>query len=388
MAYTPVPESIVSPVAPYRVLSVFGTRPEAIKMAPLVKALEAEPTWFTSRVCVTAQHREMLDQVLSLFHITPDADLNVMKPNQDLYQITSAVLLGMRDVLQAEQPDMVLVHGDTTTTLATSIACFYERIPVAHVEAGLRTFDMENPFPEELNRWVTDTISAIHFAPTEESAQHIHNTLPQAKNVVVTGNSVIDALFYTIEHADPGPAVATVLNSLQEGQRLLVCTTHRRENFGDPLKEILTGLETLLTQFPDTVLAIPVHPNPNVKTLVEERFGTHPQVHLLKPLEYPDFCHLMRAATLILTDSGGVQEEAPSLGKPVLVLRDTTERPEAVAMGTVKLVGPHADAIVREASELLSNPDAYAAMANRVNPYGDGNACQRMIGHLKALLPL
>ncbi|MFN8614505.1 MAG: UDP-N-acetylglucosamine 2-epimerase (non-hydrolyzing) [Vampirovibrionales bacterium] len=387
MAFSPTPSLPHSaPSKPYRILSVFGTRPEAIKMAPVVKALQSHPEWFESRVCVTAQHRDMLDQVLNLFQIQPHHDLNVMQPNQDLYQITAGVLLGMRDVLRQERPNMVLVHGDTTTTMATSLACFYERIPVGHIEAGLRTFDLAYPFPEELNRWVTDTISHIHFAPTPESAGHLTRTLPQASHVVITGNTVIDALLMTLKTTQPSPALQAILDGISPSQRLIVCTTHRRENFGEPLEAILSGLEAVLNDFDDTVLVLPVHPNPNVKPRVFERLGHHPRVFLIEPLEYADFCHLMQAATLILTDSGGVQEEAPSLGKPVLVLRDTTERPEAVSMGTVRLVGPHTASIVQHASELLQNPAAYAAMAQAVNPYGDGQACDRIIAHLKNIL--
>ncbi len=364
-----------------KVMAVFGTRPEAIKMAPVVRALQ-QADGIDSLVCVTAQHREMLDQVLALFSITPDEDLNVMQPNQDLFDVTTNVMLGMKQVLEQHQPDLVLVHGDTTTTMATSLACFYKRIPVGHVEAGLRTFNMAYPFPEELNRWVTDAVCDLYFCPTEQSAENVRQCLPQKQQdagVQVTGNTVIDALQYTIDNS----SVALPI-TLQDDQRLILATVHRRENFGQPLHEICDGILEIIETVPDTVLLLPVHPNPNVGSVVRERLGHHPRIHLVAPLDYPAFCHAMAASTLILTDSGGVQEEAPSLGKPVLVLRDETERPEAVTMGTVKLVGPHRQAIVAAATELLTNPAAYNAMANQVNPYGDGHATERIVASIRS----
>lgn len=351
-------------------------------MAPVVNALKASGR-FIVQVCVTAQHREMLDQVLSLFNITPDDDLNVMKPNQDLFDVTANVLLGMKDVLAQRTPDVVLVHGDTTTTFATSLACFYKRIPVGHVEAGLRTFNMAYPFPEEFNRWATDAVTELYFCPTEQSAKHVAQCLPQKNNdqghVHVTGNTVIDALQYTLDNSQLELPV-----TIGDDQRLILATVHRRENFGQPLDNICQALLTLVETHPDTVLVLPVHPNPNVGETVRKVLGNHKRIQLIDPLDYPTFCHLMAKSTLILTDSGGVQEEAPSLGKPVLVLRDETERPEAVTMGTVKLVGPHQDKIVAEANTLLTDMDAYNAMANQVNPYGDGLASQRIVEILSA----
>ena len=363
-----------------KVLSVFGTRPEAIKMAPVVKGLQAQSSWIDSVVCVTAQHRQMLDQVLQLFDITPDVDLDLMKPNQDLFHITTAVLNGMKPILEAEKPDIVLVHGDTTTSFATSLACYYLQIPVGHVEAGLRTYNSRFPFPEELNRVVTDTVGTLFFAPTEQSKQNLlalrgGNTA----GITVTGNTVIDALFQTLNAPVKVPSPVTV----QAGNRLVLATVHRRENFGEPLQAILNALLHLVEQFPDVELALPVHPNPNVKPLVEAALGQHPRIHLLPPQEYEPFCRLMQQASLILTDSGGVQEEAPSLGIPVLVLRDETERPEAVAAGTVKLVGPHFHKIVAEASQLLSDTTYYQAMQKATNPYGDGQAVGRIIEALR-----
>jgi UDP-N-acetylglucosamine 2-epimerase (non-hydrolysing) len=360
-----------------KILTVFGTRPEAIKMAPVVRGLQARPDQFDCRVCVTAQHREMLDQVLRLFAITPDWDLDVMRPGQDLFQVTTSVLNGLKPVLEAFQPDMVLVHGDTTTTFAASLACFYLRIPVGHVEAGLRTFDFAYPFPEEFNRVVTDLVARLYFAPTPRSQANLLQLGVQPERIVVTGNTVIDALQYTLAHSSaPSPV------QLAPGQRLVLVTVHRRENFGEPLQAICRALLQLLDQFAEVVMVIPVHPNPNVKPVVEAALGQHPRARLLPPQEYEPFCRLMADATLILTDSGGVQEEAPALSKPVLVLRDETERPEAVEMGTVQLVGPHTERIVAEASRLLSEPEAYAAMAHAVNPYGDGRAVERIIAAL------
>jgi UDP-N-acetylglucosamine 2-epimerase (non-hydrolysing) len=367
--------------APLKVMTVFGTRPEAIKMAPVVHALQAEPDVFESIVCVTAQHRQMLDQVLSLFQITPKYDLNLMKPNQDLFQITTGVLNGMKTVLEESQPNVVLVHGDTTTTMAASLACFYLKIPVGHVEAGLRTFDKYYPFPEEMNRVVTDAVTSLHFAPTERSKQNLLNAGLPPEGIILTGNTVIDALFYTLNNQTAsGSALPVALNPQK---RLVLVTVHRRENFGEPLQEIVRALKDLVKTHDDIEMVIPVHPNPNVKGVIHEALGNLAQVHLIEPQEYEPFCHLMKQATLILTDSGGVQEEAPSLSKPVLVLRDETERPEAVDMGTVKLVGPHYEKIMQAANLLLQDEAAYKQMAQAVNPYGDGLAAKRIADTLR-----
>ena len=362
-----------------KVMTVFGTRPEAIKMAPVVLALDAHRDQFESIVCVTAQHREMLDQVLKLFQIQPQIDLNIMKPNQDLFQITTAVLNGMKEVLQEVQPDIVLVHGDTTTSMAASLASFYLRIPVGHVEAGLRTFDKYYPFPEEINRVVTDAITTLHFAPTERSKENLIHSGITDKGIYLTGNTVIDALFHTLQQPQASPLPV----DLDLDKRLILVTVHRRENFGEPLQDICRALKDLVMQQPDVEMVIPVHPNPNVRQVVHETLGPVDRIHLIEPQEYEPFCRLMERSSIILTDSGGVQEEAPSLSKPVLVLRDETERPEAVDMGTVKLVGPHYDKIMQEATALLTDPAAYNAMAKAANPYGDGKASERIIEALK-----
>jgi UDP-N-acetylglucosamine 2-epimerase (non-hydrolysing) len=374
---------------PLKVMTVFGTRPEAIKMAPVVHALQAEPEVFESIVCVTAQHRQMLDQVLSLFQITPQYDLNLMKPNQDLFQITTGVLNGMKTVLEEAKPDIVLVHGDTTTTMAASLACFYLKIPVGHVEAGLRTFDKYYPFPEEMNRVVTDAVTTLHFAPTERSKQNLLNAGLPPEGIVLTGNTVIDALFYTLNNQKSSKAdlLSTLPVVLNPEKRLVLVTVHRRENFGEPLQEIVRALQDLVKAHSDIEMVIPVHPNPNVKGVIHEALGNLPQVHLIEPQEYEPFCHLMKQATLILTDSGGVQEEAPSLSKPVLVLRDETERPEAVEMGTVQLVGPHYEKITQAANLLLTDETAYKKMAQAVNPYGDGLAAKRIADALRDFKP-
>ncbi len=364
-----------------KVMTVFGTRPEAIKMAPVVLALKACPQEFESTVCVTAQHRDMLDQVLTLFQIQPDFDLNIMKPNQDLFQVTTAVLNGMRTVLEEAQPDIILVHGDTTTTMAASLAAFYLKIPVGHVEAGLRTWNKYYPFPEEINRVVTDGVCSLFFAPTEGSRQNLLRCGFRDSDIVVTGNTVIDALFYTVNHANQSQAALPV--ALDKDKRLILVTVHRRENFGEPLQEICRAFYDLVEQHADTQMVIPVHPNPNVKQVVESTLGKHPRIKLISPLDYEPFCRLMERAHLILTDSGGIQEEAPSLQKPVLVLRDETERPEAVEMGTVKLVGPHYENITREAGKLLDDPKAYADMSRALNPYGDGKAAERILDALR-----
>ncbi|MFM7469347.1 MAG: non-hydrolyzing UDP-N-acetylglucosamine 2-epimerase [Vampirovibrionales bacterium] len=359
---------------PCRILSVFGTRPEAIKMAPLVNALARHPS-FDAKVCVTAQHREMLDQVLDLFGIRPDIDLNLMRANQTLTDITVGVLTGMQRVLLEWQPDMVLVHGDTTTTLATSLACYYNKIPVGHVEAGLRTYDCWNPYPEELNRIVSDSVSTLHFAPTPTAQENLIRLGVQPERITVTGNTVIDALFYTLAHTKAPRHQRTLVGDAP----YWLVTLHRRENFGERLTTICHALLELLMKYPDRHLVLPVHPNPQVKTTVEAILG-HPslpiaaRIHLLAPQDYAPFCHWMKHAELILTDSGGVQEEAPSLGKPVLVFRDETERPEAVTMGTVKLVGADQHCIHEVVSTLLDTPERYQAMAQAVNPYGTGHA--------------
>ena len=363
-----------------KVLTVFGTRPEAIKMAPVVNALAACPQDFDSKVCVTAQHREMLDQVLDLFQIKPDYDLNLMKPNQDLFQITTNVLMGMKDVLEKEKPDIVLVHGDTTTTMAASLACFYLKIPVGHVEAGLRTWDKFYPFPEEINRVVTDSIATLFFAPTEGSKQNLLKCGAKPQQIFMTGNTVIDALFYTLHKPNRNGHLPITLN---DAKRLILVTVHRRENFGEPMAEICRALKEIVENHDDVEMVIPVHPNPNVRNIVHETLGGRENIHLIEPLDYEPFCRLMERSSLILTDSGGVQEEAPSLQKPVLVLRDETERPEAVAMGTVKLIGPHYERILSEATLLLNDDSAYQAMAKAANPYGDGQASERIMQALR-----
>lgn len=349
-------------------------------MAPVVNALAACPEDFDSRVCVTAQHREMLDQVLDLFQIKPDHDLNLMKPNQDLFQITSNILLGMKQVLETEKPDIVLVHGDTTTTMATSLACFYMKIPVGHVEAGLRTWDKFYPFPEEINRVITDSISTLFFAPTEGSRQNLLKTGAKPNQIFLTGNTVIDALFYTLHKPNRNGHLPITLD---DEKRLILVTVHRRENFGEPMAEICKALKEVVEKHPDVEMVIPVHPNPNVRTIVHETLGGREGIHLIDPLDYEPFCRLMERANIILTDSGGIQEEAPSLSKPVLVLRDETERPEAVDMGTVKLIGPHYERILTETSRLLDDKAAYLAMAKASNPYGDGQASARILQALR-----
>lgn len=363
-----------------KVLTVFGTRPEAIKMAPLVNALAACSEDFDSKVCVTAQHREMLDQVLDLFQIKPDHDLNLMRPNQDLFQITTNVLNGMKEVLEIEKPGIVLVHGDTTTTMATSLACFYLKIPVGHVEAGLRTWDKFYPFPEEINRVVTDSVASLFFAPTEGSKQNLLKCGAKPEQIFLTGNTVIDALFYTLHKPNRNGHLPIALDA---NKRLILVTVHRRENFGEPMEQICRALKEIVENHDDVEMVIPVHPNPNVRNVVHQTLGGKSGIHLIDPLDYEPFCRLMERANIILTDSGGIQEEAPSLSKPVLVLRDETERPEAVDMGTVKLIGPHYEKILSEATRLLDDPTAYQAMAKAVNPYGDGQASERILQALR-----
>ena len=383
------------------ILLVFGTRPEAIKMAPLVKALQAQPEKFNTRVAVTAQHRQMLDQVLHIFDIVPDYDLDIMKPNQDLYDVTSRVLLGMRDVLREAKPDIVLVHGDTTTSTAAALAAFYQQIPVGHVEAGLRTHNIYSPWPEEMNRQITGRITTHHFAPTPLAKQNLLRENVREEQIIVTGNTVIDALYMVVDKIKNN-------NSLQEGlcesllqagydttrlnsnRRLVLITGHRRENFGDGFIHICEAIRDLAAKYPDVDFVYPMHLNPNVRKPIHEVFGelvnntpsTLHNLFFIEPLEYLSFVYLMEKSTLVLTDSGGIQEEAPGLGKPVLVMRDTTERPEALESGTVHLVGTNYEKIVSEVSTLLDDAVAYEKMSKAVNPYGDGLACSRICDYL------
>lgn len=372
-----------------KILLVFGTRPEAIKMAPLVKALQKDTTHFETRVCVTAQHRQMLDQVLEVFGITPDYDLNIMAPNQDLFDITSRVLTGLRDVLKEFRPDTVLVHGDTTTSMAASLAAFYLQIPVGHVEAGLRTYNMLSPWPEEMNRQVTDRICTYYFAPTEQSKKNLLQENIDEKKIYITGNTVIDALLMAVEIIASTPGMEEKLaKELKEkgytvGEReYILVTGHRRENFGDGFLHICKAIKELATLHPEMDIVYPVHLNPNVQKPVYELLSGVENVYLISPLDYLPFIYAMQHSTLLLTDSGGVQEEAPSLGKPVLVMRDTTERPEAVEAGTVKLVGTDAEAIVSNVTALLKDKEMYRRMSETHNPYGDGRACERILSAL------
>lgn len=362
-----------------KVLLVFGTRPEAIKMAPVVKALQELPE-IDAQVCVTAQHREMLDQVLDLFGIVPDHDLNLMKPGQDLFDITRGALMGLKDVLAAASPDLVLVHGDTTTTLAASLAAYYARIPVGHVEAGLRTGNIYSPWPEEINRKVAGAITCLHFAPTEKSKRNLLAENVPEDHITVTGNTVIDALLEVVGKLDRDAETSKRFDeafAIDPARRMVLVTGHRRESFGDGFQRICNALARLAER-DDIQIVYPVHLNPNVKGPVEERLGALGRVRLIPPQDYLPFVHLMRRADVILTDSGGVQEEAPSLGKPVLVMRETTERPEAVEAGTVKLVGTDPDLIVAEVATLLDDPVAYERMSRAHNPYGDGLASGRI----------
>lgn len=373
-----------------KILLVFGTRPEAIKMAPLVKALQKDTEHFETRVCVTAQHRQMLDQVLEVFGITPEYDLNIMAPNQDLYDITAKVLLGLREVLKDFRPDTVLVHGDTTTSMAASLAAFYMQIPVGHVEAGLRTYNMLSPWPEEMNRQVTDRICTYYFAPTEQSRASLLQENIDAKKIFITGNTVIDALLMAVDIISTTAGVKEKMaKELQEkgytvGDReYILVTGHRRENFGDGFLHICKAIKELAALHPEMDIVYPVHLNPNVQKPVYELLSGLSNVYLISPLDYLPFIYAMQHSTLLLTDSGGVQEEAPSLGKPVLVMRDTTERPEAVEAGTVKLVGTNAEAIVSNVTALLLDKEMYKRMSETHNPYGDGQACERIIAALR-----
>ena len=404
-----------------KVMLVFGTRPEAIKMAPLVKEFQKYPDMFETVVCVTGQHREMLDQVLHLFEITPDYDLNIMKQGQDLYDVTSRVLTGMRDVLQESKPDLVLVHGDTSTSTAAALAAFYKQIPVGHIEAGLRTHNIYSPWPEEMNRQITGRLAAWHFAPTQLSRQNLLREGIDDNSIIVTGNTVIDALYAVIDKIKTNETLRNELNEtlIQSGlpetlvhafmtqspihlatqspglhvskspsRKLVLITGHRRENFGEGFINICKAIKTLAEKYPDVDFVYPMHLNPNVRKPIQEIFGeislirdnsSNSNVFFIEPLDYLPFVYLMEKCTLVLTDSGGIQEEAPGLGKPVLVMRDTTERPEALDAGTVKLVGTNYELIVSEVSVLLDNPEYYNKMAQASNPYGDGKACERII---------
>lgn len=377
-----------------KVMLVFGTRPEAIKMAPLVKKFQ-ESIYFETIVCVTAQHREMLDQVLDIFEIKPDYDLNIMKQGQDLYDITSRVLLGLRDVLNETNPDLVLVHGDTTTSSAAALAAFYKQIPVVHVEAGLRTNNIYSPWPEEMNRRITGRIATYHLAPTELSRQNLLKENVNDNNIVITGNTVIDALFWVVEKIKNDDKLAETLQiniknngyDVDRQKRIVLITGHRRENFGEGFKNICYAIRDLSIKYPDVDFVYPMHLNPNVRKPISEIFGNESNkssnTFFIEPLDYLNFIFLMEKSHIILTDSGGIQEEAPSLGKPVLVMRDNTERPEALDAGTVKLVGTDYDKIVNEVSQLLENEDSYNTMSKAVNPYGDGSACERIVEFLK-----
>ena len=378
------------------VMLVFGTRPEAIKMAPLVKEFQKNPQDFKTIVCVTGQHREMLDQVMKIFDITPDYDLNVMKQGQDLYDVTARVLTGMRDVFKECKPDVVLVHGDTTTSTAAALAAFYQQIPVGHVEAGLRTHNIYSPWPEEMNRQITGRIATYNFSPTPLSERNLKDEKAHGQ-IFVTGNTVIDALHMVVKRLKEDEALAQEqvkvlaeagydVSRLDNGKKLVLITGHRRENFGDGFISMVTAMKDLSEKYPDVDFVYPMHLNPNVRKPIHEVFGedlTRPNFFFIEPLQYLEFVYLMEKSTIVLTDSGGIQEEAPGLGKPVLVMRDTTERPEALESGTVHLVGTNHDLIVSEVSTLLDDPIAYDKMSKAVNPYGDGKACGRIVKALR-----
>jgi UDP-N-acetylglucosamine 2-epimerase (non-hydrolysing) len=361
-----------------KIMTIFGTRPEAIKMAPVVLELAKYPDQITPVVAVTAQHREMLDQVLRLFSIKPDYDLDIMSEGQTLYDITSRALTGLREVLSTESPDMVLVHGDTTTTFAGALAAYYQQIPVGHVEAGLRTRNKYSPFPEEMNRKLTGSLADLHFAPTATACQSLLAEAVAEADIFVTGNTVIDALLATVD--SQYQFSDSLLSSINyQKQRVILVTTHRRENLGEPMRQVYQALKRIVSDFPDVEVVFPVHRNPKVRDVVNSVLGGIARVHLCDPLDYQPFANLMARSTLILTDSGGIQEEAPALGKPVLVLRDTTERPEAIDAGTVKLIGTVEETVYRETSTLLSDQSQYRAMSEAVNPYGDGLASARIV---------
>ena len=382
------------------VLLVFGTRPEAIKMAPLVKTLQSRPDVFRTVVAVTGQHRQMLDQVLRIFDITPDYDLDIMQANQDLYDVTSRVLVGMRDVVRDVKPDVVLVHGDTTTSTAAALAAFYQQIPVGHVEAGLRTNNIYSPWPEEMNRQLTGRIATYHFAPTPLSKSNLLRENVAESRILVTGNTVIDALYMVLDKIKNDAVLEAQLREilvnagyntdrLQSDRRLVLITGHRRENFGDGFISMCTAIRDLAAKYPNVDFVYPMHLNPNVRKPIHEVFGedlgAYPNLFFIEPLEYLSFVYLMEQSSVVLTDSGGIQEEAPGLGKPVLVMRNTTERPEALESGTVHLVGTDYNRITSEVSTLLDDPIAYQRMSQAVNPYGDGQACERIAGFLEKL---
>ncbi|MCH5219362.1 MAG: UDP-N-acetylglucosamine 2-epimerase (non-hydrolyzing) [Muribaculaceae bacterium] len=381
-----------------KIMLVFGTRPEAIKMAPLVKEFQKHPEAFDTVVCVTGQHRQMLDQVLDIFDIKPDYDLNIMQAGQDLFDVTARVIVGMRDVLDQAKPNIVLVHGDTTTSTAAALAAFYRQIPVGHVEAGLRTHNIYSPWPEEMNRQLTGRIATHHFAPTPLSRQNLIDEGVPSERITVTGNTVIDALYWVVDKIKNNPTLDNELNAelrkagydtarLAKGHNLVLITGHRRENFGEGFISMCKAIKTLTEKYPDIDFVYPMHLNPNVRRPIHEVFGEDlsnlGNMFFIEPLEYLSFVYLMEKARIVLTDSGGIQEEAPGLGKPVLVMRDTTERPEALEAGTVRLVGTDYDRIVNEVSSLLDNPEHYNCMSQAVNPYGDGHACERIVNSYK-----
>ncbi|MBR6806671.1 MAG: UDP-N-acetylglucosamine 2-epimerase (non-hydrolyzing) [Bacteroidaceae bacterium] len=381
-----------------KIMLVFGTRPEAIKMAPLVKEFQKHPDKFETIVCVTGQHRQMLDQVLNLFEITPDYDLDIMKQGQDLYDITSRVLLGMREVLQKATPDVVLVHGDTTTSTAAALAAFYRQIPVGHVEAGLRTHNIYSPWPEEINRQITGRIATYNFAPTQLSKANLLREAVDERSITVTGNTVVDALYWVVDKIKEDKSLSEELKKILQAagydpdrlsgdKRLVLITGHRRENFGDGFINMCTAIKDLTQKYPDVDFVYPMHLNPNVRKPIHQVFGEDlsnlGNMFFIEPLEYLSFVYLMEKSTIVLTDSGGIQEEAPGLGKPVLVMRDTTERPEALEAGTVKLVGTNYDKIMEEVSRLLDDNSYYDTMSKAVNPYGDGQGCRRIVETFK-----
>jgi len=381
-----------------KIMLVFGTRPEAIKMAPLVKEFQKHPDKFETIVCVTGQHRQMLDQVLDIFEIKPDYDLNIMKQGQDLYDVTARVLTGMRGVLEDAEPDVILVHGDTTTSTAAALAAFYKQIPVGHIEAGLRTHNIYSPWPEEMNRQITGRIAEYDFAPTPLSRQNLLLENVSDDKITITGNTVIDALYWVVDKIKNTPSLDEELKGilkdagydidrLKNGKKLVLITGHRRENFGEGFISMCKAIKTLTEKYPEVDFVYPMHLNPNVRKPIHEVFGVNLEglgnMFFIEPLEYLSFVYLMEKSNIVLTDSGGIQEEAPGLGKPVLVMRDTTERPEALDAGTVRLVGTDYNKIVNEVSSLLDDETHYDAMSMAVNPYGDGKACERIVKHLE-----